>query len=137
MKVDASEAADGELVMKVRSTTPDYTGLKVSFAASTTNPTLACATGGSGPFGRGCFKSPFSVPAGDDFIEIRIPLSEFSDKWDSAAGELTTLCKDDASRCPSADKLKKVQRVSFWDGGQAGKVHIEVQSVSTALECKF
>jgi len=130
MKVDASEAADGELVMKVRSTTPDYTGLKVSFAASTTNPTLACATGGSGPFGRGCFKSPFSVPAGDDFIEIRIPLSEFSDKWDSATGELKTLCKDDASVCPSASKLKNVQRVAFWGEGKEGQVHIEVQSVA-------
>jgi hypothetical protein len=130
MKVDASEAADGELVMKVRSTTPDYTGFKVSFAASTTNPTLACATGGSSFLGRGCFKSPFTIPAGDDFTEIRIPLSEFSDKWDAATGELTTLCKDDASVCPSANKLKKVQRVSLWGEGKAGQVHIEVQSVA-------
>jgi hypothetical protein len=130
MKVDASAVADGELVMKVRSSTPDYTGFKVSFAANTINPTLACATGGSTAFGRGCFKSPFTVPAGDDFTEIRIPLSEFSDKWDSATGELTTLCKDDASVCPSADRLKKVQRVAFWGEGKEGQVHIEVQSVA-------
>jgi len=116
--------------MKVRSTTPDYTGFKVSFAASSTNPTFACATGGGSPFGRGCFKSPFTVPAGDDFTEVRIPLSEFSDKWDSATGELKTLCKDDASVCPSADKLNKVQRVSIWGEGKAGPVHIEVQSVA-------
>merc|ERR1719454_1912351 len=116
--------------MKVRSTTPEYTGFKVSFAASSVNPTLACAAGGSIPLSRGCFKSPFTVPAGDDFTEIRIPLSEFSDKWDSATGELTTLCKDDASVCPSADKLKKVQRVAFWGEGKAGQVHIEVDSVA-------
>lgn len=130
MTVDASAAIDGELVMKVRSSTPDYTGFKVSFAASTINPTLACATGGSSLLGRGCFKSPFTVPAGNDFTEIRIPLSEFSDKWDSATGELTTLCQDDASVCPSADKLNKVQRVSIWGEGAAGQVHIEVQSVA-------
>jgi len=117
-------------VMRVRSTTPDYTGFKVSFAASSTNPTFACASGGSVPFSRGCFKSPFAVPAGDDFTEIRIPLSEFSDMWDSATGELKTLCKDDASVCPSADKLKKVQRVAFWGEGKAGQVHIEVDSVA-------
>jgi hypothetical protein len=130
VKIDASVAAGGELVMKVRSTTPDYTGFKVSFAASSVNPTLACATGGSSLLGRGCFKSPFTVPAGDDFTEIRIPLSEFSDKWDSATGELTTLCKDDASVCPSADKLNNVQRVAFWGEGKAGVVHIEVDSVA-------
>merc|ERR1712032_192560 len=117
-------------VMRVKSSTPDYTGFKISFAASTLNPTFACASGGSTALGRGCFKSPFTVPAGDDFTEIRIPLSEFSDKWSAATGELTTLCKDDPSVCPSADKLKRVQRVAVWGEGVAGKVNIEVDSIS-------
>merc|ERR1712048_80618 len=130
LKVDASSAIGGDLVMKVKTTTPDYTGYKISFAASSLNPTLACATGGSFALGRGCFKAPFTMPAGDDFSEIRIPLNEFSDKWSSATGELTTLCKDDASVCPSAKKLKNVQRVAIWGEGAAGKVHIEVDSIS-------
>jgi len=130
MKIDASEVFDGELVMKVRSSTPDYTGFKVSFAASTINPTLSCASGGNSAISRGCFKSPFTVPAGDDFTEIRIPMSEFSDKWNSATGELMTLCKDDSDVCPSASRMKKMQRVSFWGEGKAGPVHIEVQSVA-------
>jgi hypothetical protein len=130
MKIDASAAAGGDLVMKVRSSTPDYTGFKVSFAASSTSPTIACASGGSSFLGRGCFKSPFTVPAGDDFTEVRIPLSEFTDKWDAATGELTTLCKDDPSVCPSADKLKKVQRVAVWGEGKVGQVHIEVDSIA-------
>merc|ERR1712032_59886 len=117
-------------VMRVKSSTPDYTGFKISFAASTLNPTFACASGGSTALGRGCFKSPFTVPAGDDFTEIRIPLSEFSDKWSAATGELTTLCKDDPSVCPSEDKLKRVQRVAVWGEGVAGKVNIEVDSIS-------
>jgi len=131
IKVDASSADGGDLVMKVRSSTPDYSGFKVSFAASAMSPTLACASGGAIPFlGRGCFKSAFTVPAGDDFTEVRIPLSEFTDKWDSATGELTTLCKDDPSVCPSASKLKKVQRIAIWGEGQVGAVHIEVDSVA-------
>lgn len=130
MKVDASSVADGELVMRVRSTTPDYTGFKISFAASALNPTFSCASGGGTALGRGCFKSPFTVPAGDDFTEIRIPLSEFSDKWNAATGELTTLCKDDPSVCPSANTLKRVQRVAVWGEGAAGKVHVEVDSIS-------
>merc|ERR1719270_3199877 len=116
--------------MKVRSTTPDYAGYKVSFAASTINPTLAGATGGSTLLGRGCFKAPFTVPAGDSFSEIRIPLTDFSDKWSSATGELTTLCKDDSNVCPSANRLKNVQRVSIWGEGTAGQLHIEVDSVA-------
>lgn len=130
MKIDASEGYGGDLIMKVRSTTPEYTGFKVSFAASSTFATLACASGGSTALGRGCFKAPFSVAAGDDFSEVRIPLSEFSDKWSSATGELTTLCKDDPSVCPTAEKLKNVQRVSIWGEGAAGKVHVELDSIS-------
>merc|ERR1711991_606311 len=65
MKIDASDAEGGDLVMKVRSTTPDFEGFKVSFAASTLNPTLSCASGGATAFGRGCFKAPFKVAAGD------------------------------------------------------------------------
>merc|ERR1712194_974386 len=131
MKVDASTAIGGDLVMKIRSTTPEYTGFKVSFAASSPIATLACASGGAaGALSRGCFKAPFQLSAGDDFQEVRIPLSDFSDKWSSATGELTTLCKDDADVCPSASRLKKVQRVSIWGKGALGKVHVEVDSVS-------
>merc|ERR1712194_149096 len=131
MKVDASTAIGGDLVMKIRSTTPEYTGFKVSFAASSPIATLACASGGAaGALSRGCFKAPFQLSAGDDFQEVRIPLSDFSDKWSSATGELTTLCKDDADVCPSASRLKKVQRVSIWGEGALGKVHVEVDSVS-------
>merc|ERR1719428_2067934 len=111
--------------MKVRSSTPEYAGFKMSFAASS-----LFGAGCTGPGSRGCFKAPFKVPAGDDFTELRIPLSEFSDRWSSATGELTTLCKDDPSVCPSADKLKKVQRLAVWGEGVAGKVNIEVDSIS-------
>jgi hypothetical protein len=130
MKVDASSAVGGDLVMKLRSNTSEYSGYKVSFAASTLNPTLSCATGGTSAFTRGCFKASFKAPVGDSFAEVRIPLTDFSDKWDAATGKLTTLCKDDQTVCPSPSKLKKVQRVSIWGEGVAGKVHIELDSVA-------
>merc|ERR1712048_361882 len=130
LKVDASSAIGGDLVMKVKTTTPDYNGYKISLAASSLNPTLACATGGSFALGRGCFKAPFTMPAGKDFSEIRIPLSEFSDKWSSATGELTTLCSDDPDVCPTASKLRNVQRVAIWGEGVAGQLHIEVDSIA-------
>lgn len=125
LSLDASSAAGGDLVMLVRSSTPDYTGFKMSFAASS-----FLGFGCKGPSSKGCYKTPFMVPAGDDFTEIRIPLSEFSDSWNSATGELTKLCKDDASVCPTADKLKKVQRLAVWAEGAAGEFHIEFDKVS-------
>lgn len=86
--------------------------------------------GCKGPSSKGCYKAPFTVPAGNDFTEVRIPLGEFSDSWNSATGELTKLCKDDPSVCPSESKLKKVQRLAIWAEGVAGKVHIEFDKVS-------
>merc|ERR1712224_848891 len=126
---DASSAIDGDLVLTVRSSTADYTGFKVSFAAGTISPQLSCASGGAVIGGRGCFKAGFSVPAGDDFVDVRIPFKSFTDKWSSATGEPTTTCAEDSSVCPTASKLSKIQRIEVWGEGKAGKVHIEVKSV--------
>jgi hypothetical protein len=135
---DASGAIDGDLVLTVRSSTPEYQGYKVSFAAGAISPLFSCASGGSSALGRGCFKANFAVPSGDDFVDVRIPFKSFTDKWSSATGEPTTTCAEDASVCPTAEKLGKIQRIEIWGEGVAGKVHIEVKAVraeasSTAL----
>merc|ERR1719161_2189075 len=127
---DISAFADGSLVLKVRTSTPDYAGYRVSFLSGAASPDFSCAAGGSLPLSRGCFKNKFSVPAGSDFVEVKLPFNSFSDKWSSATGEQTTTCADDASVCPTAAKLKKIQRVEFWGEGAAGKLHLEVKSVS-------
>merc|ERR1711924_256980 len=101
-----------------------------SLASGLASASFACAAGGSLPFSRGCFKNKFTVPAGSDFVDVKIPFNTFSDKWSSATGEQTTTCADDADVCPTAAKLKKIQRVEFWGEGAAGKLHLEVQSVS-------
>lgn len=129
---DASSAADGAFVLKVRTTTPEYQGFRFSFASGATSTSYACAGGGSLPFSRGCFKSKqFNVTAdGDDFEEISLPVSSFSDLWSPSTGEQTTTCADDESACPTSDKLKKIQRVEIWAEGALGKVHLEIESIS-------
>jgi len=129
---DASAAVGGDFVLKVRTTTPDYRGFRFAFASGATSTNYACAGGGSLPFSRGCFKSPaFNVTSsGDDFVEIKIPVSSFSDKWSSATGEQTTTCADDKDVCPTAANLKKIQRVEIWAEGAEGKAHLDVQSIA-------
>lgn len=126
---DASSALGGDLVLKVRSTTPDYAGFRVSFASGTLAASYACAGGGSIPFSRGCFKSNFSVPAGSDFTEVRVPFASFSDKWSPATGEQTTTCAADKDVCPTAKTLGKIIRLEVWAEGKVGKVHLEVASI--------
>jgi len=129
---DASASAGGDLVLTVRTTTPEYAGFRVSIAAGATSAAYACSGGGSLPFSRGCFKAPFVAPAGDNFAEVRVPLSAFSDKWSPATGDITTTCADDASACVDADALAAVQRVEIWAEGALGAAHLEIQSVAVA-----
>merc|ERR1711976_190186 len=112
-----------------RSSTPGYAGYRVSFASGSASPSFSCAAGGSLPFSRGCFKQKFTVPAGADFTEVKLPFNSFSDKWSSATGEQTTTCAQDKDVCPTASKLSSIQRVEFWAEGADGKVHLEVESV--------
>ena len=102
---DASSAVAGDLVLMVRSSTPSYTGFQVSFASGTVAPPYACAGGGAIPFSRGCYKAPFTVPAGDAFTAVRVPFHAFSDKWSPSTGKQTSTCADDADVCPTAAKL--------------------------------
>jgi apolipoprotein D and lipocalin family protein len=127
---DASSAFGGNLVLTVRSSTPEYEGFRVTFVSGATSAGFACSAGGSLPLSRGCFKAKFSVPAGTDFTQIKIPFSDFSDKWSSATGEQTTTCADSADVCPTASKLSKIKRMEFWGEGANGKLHLEVKSVT-------
>merc|ERR1712048_1309399 len=127
---DISEFADGNLVLSVRTTTPEYAGYRVTLVSGAVSADFACAGGGGLPFSRGCYKEKFSVSAGSDFVDVKIPFNTFSDKWSSATGEHTAECADDSSTCLTAAKLAKVRRVEFWGEGANGKLHLEVQSVS-------
>jgi len=127
---DISEFIGGNLVLTVRTSTPDYAGYRVTFTSGAISPAFSCAGGGGLPFTRGCFKQKFSVPAGSDFVEVRLPFNTFSDKWSSATGEHTKECAAEKDVCPTASKLSKIQRIEFWAEGAVGKVHLEVKAVS-------
>merc|ERR1711865_780929 len=129
---DASGAIGGDLVLTVRSTTPEFQGFKVAFVYGTLSAAYACSGGGSIPLSRGFFKASFSVPAGDDFSTVRIPFTAFSDMWSPATGEHTKECKDDSGVCPTASGLKEIKRIEVWAEGALGKVHLEVQSIGAA-----
>ncbi|CAK8998735.1 Hypothetical protein SCF082_LOCUS5756 [Durusdinium trenchii] len=128
---DASATAHGGLVLKLRSSTPNYEGFRVSFASGTSSPSYACAGGGSIPLSRGCFKAKFQVPSAGNssFAEVLLPWSAFSDKWSPATGEQTSTCAEDPSVCVSASTLSKIRRVELWAEGALGKVHLEVKSI--------
>merc|ERR1712007_73043 len=120
----------GSLVISARTSTPEYAGYRVTFVSGTMSPAYSCSGGGSLPFSRGCFKQKFTVPAGSDFVEVRLPFNSFSDKWSPATGEHTAECSTEAAVCPTASKLSKIQRIEFWGEGSAGRLHLEVKSVS-------
>jgi len=126
---DVSADIGGYLVLSVRSTTPEYTGFRVTMAAGTYSPAYACAGGSSIPFSGGCYKAKFSVPSGNEFQDVRIPLMQFSDHWSPATGEHTKECSYDSSVCITADELKAILRMELWAEGSNGKVHLEVKSI--------
>jgi hypothetical protein len=132
---DVSGFVQGDLVLLLRTTTPDYKGFRVSFASGTLSAAYACSGGGTIPFSRGCFKAKFSVPSGGagTLVTVKIPFSDFSDKWSPATGEQTTTCKDNKDVCPSAKTLAGIKRIEVWAEGVSGKVHLEVKSISAEL----
>lgn len=95
----------------------------------TAAPSYSCAGGGSIPLSRGCYKAKFSVPSGDEFSTVKIPLTSFSDMWSPATGEHTKECKDDPDVCPAAEGLKKIKRIEVWAEGALGKIHLELKSI--------
>ena len=115
---NASAAAGGSLELLVRSKTPEYKGFRVTVAAGALSPAFACGGGGNLPLSRGCYKAKFSVPGGDGWQRVVLPLSSFSDLWSSATGEHTKECSEDASACLTAKKLALPRC-----GQDAGVVH--------------
>ena len=126
---DASLSLSGELVLKVRSLTPEYKGFRVSFASRAINPPFSCFGGGSIPFHNGCFKAIFQVPAGDEFVEVRVPFLNFSDHYSQSTGDPTIICANDPSVCPTENDLGHIQMIQVWAQGVKGGIHLEIESI--------
>ena len=130
---DASAAISGDLILNVRSTTAAYTGYRISIAAGTLSAEYSCASGGSNPLSGGCFKAKYSIPHGDEFSEVRIPFSMFSDHWSPATGDQTITCADDPKVCPTAKDLANIKSIEIWAEGVKGDIHLEVQSIAAGV----
>jgi len=130
---DASSAYGGYLILTLRSTTTQtYAGFRVSFASGTESPSYACSGGGSIPLSRGCYKAHFALPASaaNDFVEIRVPFTDFTDLWNPATGEPTTTCAESADACPTAKRLAGIKRIELWAEGVDGAVALDVKSIA-------
>ncbi|CAL1141491.1 unnamed protein product [Cladocopium goreaui] len=65
---------------------------------------------------------------------VTLPLSGFTDYWDDATGEAIKTCQENKIYCPDEKTLKDMRTMGFWAEGVAGKVHLEIKSV-TATDC--
>ncbi|CAB9523768.1 expressed unknown protein [Seminavis robusta] len=75
-------------------------------------------------------KVPHDAEEPRQFNEVEIRFNEFSDLWDDATGEQIKTCKEHAEYCPDEKTLKNMKTISIWAEGVAGKVHLEVKSIS-------
>lgn len=115
----AGSSSGAAVVLLVRSRTPEQT-FGLSFAA--TSGGYACAHGGTLPLSRGCYRARFQVPASTDFVEVTIPLRDFSDLW-------TATCAQESSVCPTAQSLAQIKRLEI-SAERPGQVHLEVKSIA-------
>jgi len=117
---DASSVISGDLILHVRSNISDYSGYRVSFG-NTWNAFKD-------------FKAGFSINAGEDFSEARIPFNKFSSEWDPATGDQTVTCAEDPRVCPTFDDLARIRRIELWAEGVKGDARIEVKSISAGIK---
>lgn len=111
------------LLLRVQTTTPNYAGYKVSFAADNIDRQFKS------------FKAPFNI-TGTDETTVAIPFNQFSNDWSPYTGDCFT--KDptglqhyccSASHpevCPTAKNLRQINQLSLWTEGVAGNFSLNV-----------
>lgn len=106
------------LMLKVRTSTPDYKGWKVDFGPADH----------SGSFFFSSYKADFAIN-GTGWQVVSIPFTSFSSKWSAYTGEPTTKCADDKDVCPNAKRLAGIKNFEITAEGAAGKFELEVEKV--------
>jgi len=107
------------LVVRAKSTTPNYAGYRLSFG----NKHAA----GNGYYARG-YKSNFHATA--TMSDIELPFHGFSDYWNDASGDQIKTCAENNIYCPDKTTLEDIGSLKIWAEGVAGKVHLEIASIS-------
>lgn len=103
----------------------DYSGYRISFGNKH-------APGGKWhAYG---YKSNLENVPTDDFGDITIPFTDFTDFWDDATGDPIHTCQENPLYCPDEMTLKNMQRLAIWGEGVAGTVDLEIKSIQ-AVGC--
>jgi len=127
---DASGTIDGGINLRVRSSYPEYLGFRMVFVGGAVSPYYSCIWGGTVPFSKGCFKSLFYVPPGDEFVDVTIPFTNFSDHWDPETGNHISECSDNPNVCPTEFVIDNISLIQIAAEGVIGDFHLEVESIS-------
>jgi hypothetical protein len=69
------------------------------------------------------FKATFTLAPSDDFNDVFLPWSAFSDKWSSSTGEHT------AEEPPQASSLRSITQLQLWTEGVEGHFHVQLKYV--------
>jgi hypothetical protein len=133
---DASAYIKGGLVMKVRTSTPDFTGFKARFSSPSIPKHHGQHGGGSGSHAQG-----FRVPASKngEWQSVFLPFNKFSYDWSDYTGDCATKDPDgyqhrccsekDSDVCPSAKQLNGIDSVKIYAEGVEGDFHMDVKEV--------
>lgn len=119
---DVSTCTALEIVAKTNS---DYDGYRISFGN-------AHAPGGK-YFAYG-YKSNLEGLSTEEFEAVTIPFNDFTDFWDDATGDPIHTCHENDLYCPDELTLKNMGRIAIWGEGVAGKVSLEIKTIS-AVGC--
>lgn len=103
-----------------------YEGLRVSFGTHHAENAM--------PYVSGYKTHVLDLPT-DDFGDIILNFSDFSDNWDPYTGDVLVSCADNSKHCPDIDTLKNLGRFSIMGEGIDGKVHLSINSI-VATDCE-
>ena len=129
---DVSAYLSGFMQLRVRSTTPEFAGFRMAFAAEGVPHTSI--------FGGGSFKAGFNLTDTTDFQIIQIPFSQFSYDWSPFTGRCDTkdptgqqhhCCSstDNFKYCPKSKYLSSITDIEIWAEGVEGDFHLEVDYI--------
>lgn len=104
----------------------DYDGIRVTFGTH--------HAADAQPYVRG-YKAHLENAPINEFGEIVMPFSAFSDNWSPLTGDIEVSCQEDSKHCVDEKTLKDFTTMSFMGEGVNGKVHLEIKSID-ATKCK-
>ena len=125
-----------KMAQNEEATGKNYKGFKLEFFAKNTTRPAHTGMHHSAP----SFKTEFTVPAGDEFSTIRVPINSFSVDWSDFTGRCDTKDPDGTQHvccsaehpevCPQDYHMAKLTGFGVWAEGVEGDFDIELKSIS-------